>query len=58
MSAPVATPRTDFGIARPDAVERLRSMLGNEAVSTRELDRAALAVLTTEIEYARRVCWT
>ncbi|HSO69372.1 MAG TPA: FAD-binding and (Fe-S)-binding domain-containing protein [Arachnia sp.] len=44
MDAHVATPRAHFDIGNPAAVERLRAVLGGDAVSTRELDRAALAV--------------
>lgn len=40
----VASPRTDFQLGNRAAVEALREVLGVDAVSTRELDRAALAV--------------
>lgn len=44
MSATVTTSRAKIGSGNAAAVEAMRAALGEEAVSTRELDRMALAV--------------
>ena len=44
MHSHVATPRAHFDIGNQQAVEALQALLGPDMVSTRELDRAALAV--------------